>query len=52
MVLVIEGRLVIETAEERHDLEAGQFLIFSSARPYVFANGGDGTTRFARIVVL
>jgi transcriptional regulator with XRE-family HTH domain len=52
MLLVNEGLLVIETADARHEIAAGDFLIFSSAEPYVFANGGDGVVRFVRNVVL
>jgi transcriptional regulator with XRE-family HTH domain len=52
MLLVLEGVLVVETAEARHALAARDFLIFSSASPYVFANGGGGTVRFVRSVVL
>jgi transcriptional regulator with XRE-family HTH domain len=52
MLTVIEGLLLVETAEGSHGLGAGDFLIFSSARPYVFANGGPGPVRFVRNVVL
>jgi transcriptional regulator with XRE-family HTH domain len=52
MLLVLEGVLVIETAEGRHALAADDFLIFTSAAPYVFANGGGGVVRFVRSVVL
>jgi transcriptional regulator with XRE-family HTH domain len=52
MLLVIEGLLVIEAADGRHELAPGEFLIFSSEKPYVFANGGGGTVRFVRNVVL
>jgi len=52
MLLVIEGLLVIEAAGARHEIAAGDFLIFSSARPYVFTNGGAETVRFVRNVVL
>jgi len=52
MLLVVEGLLVIEAADGRHQLAAGDFLIFSSDKPYVFANGGGGTVRFVRNVVL
>lgn len=52
MLLVIEGLLVVEAADGRHEIAAGDFLIFSSAAPYVFANGGGGTVRFVRNVVL
>jgi transcriptional regulator with XRE-family HTH domain len=52
MLFVIEGLLVIEAAEARHEIAAGDFLIFSSARPYVFANGGGRMVRFVRNVIL
>ena len=52
MLFVFEGVLVIEAADARHEIGAGNFLIFSSERPYVFANGGKGTVRFVRNVVL
>jgi len=52
MLAVIDGVLVVESAEETRRLETGDFLIFSSARPYVFANGGKGVVRFIRNVVL
>ena len=52
MLLVIEGLLMVETAAQSHAIGAGDFLIFSSAQPYVFANGGGGTVRFMRSVVL
>lgn len=52
MLTVIQGVLVIEAADETHTLAPGDFLIFSSAAPYVFANGGQGTVRFIRNVVL
>jgi hypothetical protein len=52
MLLVLEGLLVVETATGVHEVPAGDFLIFSSAAPYVFGNGGGGTVRFIRNVVL
>jgi transcriptional regulator with XRE-family HTH domain len=52
MLLVIEGLLAIEAVDGCHEIAAGDFLIFSSAEPYVFANGGAGTVRFVRNVVL
>jgi transcriptional regulator with XRE-family HTH domain len=51
MLLVIKGILIVEAADARHEIRAGDFLVFSSERPYVFANGGAGTVRFARNVV-
>jgi transcriptional regulator with XRE-family HTH domain len=52
MLLVLDGLLVVETANGRHEIGCGEFLIFSSAEPYVFANGGGGAVRFVRNVVL
>lgn len=52
MLLVIEGLLIVEAADGRREIAAGDFLIFSSAAPYVFANGGGGIVRFLRNVVL
>ena len=52
MLLVMEGTLVIEAADGRHEIAAGDFYIFSSDKPYVFANGGTGTVRYVRNVVL
>lgn len=52
MLLVLEGTLVVEAADGRHEVPAGDFLIFSSGAPYVFANGGGGSVRFVRNVVL
>jgi transcriptional regulator with XRE-family HTH domain len=52
MLLVIEGLLVVEASDGRHEIPAGDFLIFSSDKPYVFANGGVGTVRYVRNVVL
>jgi transcriptional regulator with XRE-family HTH domain len=52
MLLVIEGLLVVEAADGRHEIQAGDFLIFSSDKPYVFTNGGVGTVRYVRNVVL
>ncbi len=52
MLLVTEGLLIVEAADGRHEIAAGDFLIFSSAAPYVFANGGPGTVRFVRNVIL
>ena len=52
MLLVVDGRLTVEAADGRHEVDAGDFLIFSSAEPYVFANSSGGTVRFVRNVVL
>jgi transcriptional regulator with XRE-family HTH domain len=52
MLLVLEGLLAIDGKQGRREVEAGDFLIFSSAEPYLFVNAGRGIVRFARIVVL
>lgn len=52
MLFVLDGLLVVEAADGRHEIGPGDFLIFSSGQPYVFANGGGGTVRFVRNVVL
>ena len=52
MLLVIEGVLTIELADGERKLGAGEFFIFSSAAPYVFANTGAGAVRYVRNVVL
>lgn len=52
MLLVLEGLLAVEGRDGRRQIGAGDFLIFSSAEPYLFVNAGSGLVRFARIVVL
>jgi transcriptional regulator with XRE-family HTH domain len=52
MLLVIEGILIVEASDGRHEIAPGDFLIFSSDKPYVFASGGTGTVRFVRNVIL
>ncbi|MEP9376980.1 helix-turn-helix domain-containing protein [Aquabacter sp. CN5-332] len=52
MVFVIEGTLDMEMSDGLRRVEAGDFLIFSSAEPYAFVNGGKGVLRFLRNVVL
>jgi transcriptional regulator with XRE-family HTH domain len=51
MLYVIEGTLTVEAQDGRHGVKAGDFLIFSSDRPYVFFNAGTGIVRFVRNVV-
>jgi transcriptional regulator with XRE-family HTH domain len=51
MLFVIEGTLQVETADGTHIVEPGDYLIFSSALPYVFANGSAERARFVRNVV-
>lgn len=52
MLLVIQGRLVVEAWDGMHEVPEGDFLVFSSDKPYVFANGGTGTVRYVRNVIL
>ena len=52
MLLVIEGLLVIEAADGRHQIAAGDFLIFSSERPMCLPMAAEGAVRFVRNVVL
>lgn len=52
MLFVIEGVLVVEMADGNKEVADGDFLIFTSERPYVFANGGLGAVKFIRNVVL
>lgn len=51
MLLILEGTLVVETADCTHEVSAGDFLIFSSGRPYVFANALAESVRFIRSLV-
>ncbi|GLS18678.1 transcriptional regulator [Labrys miyagiensis] len=51
MLYVIEGTLVVETAERQHRVEVGDFLIFDSAQRYSYVNTGEGLLRFLRNVV-
>lgn len=51
MVSVVEGRLRIEKQDGVVTVEAGDFIIYSSAQNYAYANAGDSTVRFLRVVV-
>lgn len=51
MLYVIEGVLVVELDDGERVVGAGDFLIFTSDRPYIFANRGDAPVRFVRNVV-
>jgi transcriptional regulator with XRE-family HTH domain len=52
MLLVIDGALVVDFGDETRRVDSGDFLVFSSARPYRFVNPGPGRLRFMRNVVL
>ncbi|OAH43785.1 Cro/Cl family transcriptional regulator [Sphingobium yanoikuyae] len=51
MLYVVEGVLTVEMDVGTHTIAAGDFLIFSSDRPYVFVNRGTDLLRFVRNVV-
>lgn len=51
MLCVIEGTLLVETAERQYRIAAGDFLIFDSSQRYSYANGGEDVVRFVRNVV-
>lgn|GEM_PF-6768266 len=43
---------IVEAADGNHQINDGDFLIFSIERLYIFANGGLGIVKFIRSVVL
>ena len=51
MLYVVEGVLTVEMDAGTRTIAAGDFLIFSSDRPYVFVNRGTDLLRFVRNVV-
>lgn len=51
MLFVIEGDLTVEMDGGVRHVAAGDFLIFTSDRPYAFVNQGTGLVRFVRNVV-
>jgi transcriptional regulator with XRE-family HTH domain len=51
MLCVVEGELTVEQQSGVQLVKAGDFLIFTSDRPYAFVNAGDVVTRFVRNVV-
>ena len=51
MLYVVEGVLTVEMDSGTRTIAAGDFLIFSSDRPYVFVNRGTDLLRFVRNVV-
>jgi transcriptional regulator with XRE-family HTH domain len=52
MLLVLEGVLIVRLADGERRIETGDYFVFSSPDRYQFVNGGCGTLRFARNVVL
>jgi transcriptional regulator with XRE-family HTH domain len=52
MLLVLEGYLIVRFADHERRVDKGDYLIFSSAERYEFVNGGNGSLRFMRNVVL
>lgn len=51
MIVVTEGRLLVEREEGAVALGPGDHLIFSSSQAYSYVNVATGTTRFLRNVV-
>jgi len=51
LILVTEGKLLIERDEGPVTLEAGGHAVFSTAQAYAYVNLATGMTRFARTVV-
>jgi transcriptional regulator with XRE-family HTH domain len=51
LVVVTEGRLLIERDEGPATLAPGEHAIYSSAQTYAYVNVHDGVTRFIRTVV-
>jgi transcriptional regulator with XRE-family HTH domain len=51
MVLVTEGRLLLERDEGPTTLSPGDHAIYASSQSYAYVNVHDGVTRFVRAVV-
>jgi transcriptional regulator with XRE-family HTH domain len=51
MILVIEGRLLIELDEGNITIGPGEYAIYGSAQNFAYQNVCDATTRFIRNVV-
>lgn len=52
MVRVTDGVLTVALADGPRRVPAGDFLIFTSDRPYSFVNDGPGTVRFIWIIAI
>lgn len=52
MLYVLDGVLEVEMEGGPRRVEAGDFLIFRSAQPYVFVNVGEGPLRFIRNIAV
>ena len=51
MVYVIEGELTVLHSGETHQVAAGDFLVFGSDQPYIYANEGERLVCFVRNVL-
>ncbi|MDA8485478.1 XRE family transcriptional regulator [Pseudomonas resinovorans] len=51
MIYVIEGNLTVFHSGETHQVTAGDFLVFGSDQPYIYANEGEQLVRFVRNVL-
>lgn len=51
MIVVVEGRLLVDLAEGPMDIRAGDYAIYGSAQTYAYVNLHEGVTRFIRNVI-
>jgi quercetin dioxygenase-like cupin family protein len=51
MIVVIEGRLLVDLSEGPMTIEAGDYAIYGSAQDYAYVNLHEGVTRFIRNVI-
>ena len=52
ILLVSEGRLVVEVASERYTIDAGGFLRLPSDTPYAYVSAGGSDARFVRVLLM
>ncbi len=51
MIVVVEGRLLVDLSEGPMTIEAGDYVIYGSAQDYAYVNLHEGVTRFIRNVI-
>lgn len=51
MIVVVEGRLLVDLSEGPMTIEAGDYAIYGSAQDYAYVNLHEGVTRFIRNVI-
>ncbi len=52
IILVSDGRLVVEVDGEEFPLDAGGYLRLPTDRPYGYSNPGDSAVRFVRFLLM